>query len=234
MLLQSLVRTTESLLEIDHIVICVSAPIPASALADLGLVSPSQPLCRSQQGTASRLIFFENAYLELIWVEDETAAEIYAMQSGIDFLARANWQQTQASPFSIALRPKPEPHRLNSTFTDDSQPLINFSADNWRAQVEPLCFMIPESVSLISLLDSTSVTHQQLLSHTAQIQQLTSASIALNARTKLTDSITLLDREGVVSIELQSEPLLNLTFDHRIQKQMLDLRELGIPAVLNY
>jgi hypothetical protein len=230
--LQLLAIATESLLEIDHIVVCVSAPIPAFALADLGLVSSSQPLRRFQQGTASRLIFFENVYLELIWVEDEMAAEIYAMQSGIDFLARANWPQTQASPFSIALRPRVQtPNRPRST---DSQSFINFATDNWRTQAEPLCFVIPESVSLLTLLDPTSVMHQQLLAHPAQIQQLTSATVGISTTTPLTNSMTLLEQEGVISLDLQSKPLLDLTFDHRLQKQTLDLRGLGIPAVLNY
>ncbi|MBF2050457.1 MAG: hypothetical protein IGS54_24360 [Elainella sp. C42_A2020_010] len=230
--LQLLAIATESLLEIDHIVICVSAPISAFALADLGLVSSSQPLRRLQQGTASRLIFFENVYLELLWVEDELAAEIYAMQSGIDFLARANWPQTQASPFSIALRPKSA--AFNSAPTIDSQPFLNFAVDNWRTQSEPLCFVIPESISLVALLDPTSVMHQQLLAHPAQIQRLTSTAVGISTTTPLTGSMTLLEREGVISLELQSKPLLDLTFDHRRQKRTLDLHQLGIPAVLNY
>ncbi len=231
--LQSLVRATESLLEVDHLVICVAAPVSALDLAELGLISSSQPLRRSQQGTASHLLFFENAYLELIWVEDEIAAEIYAMKSGIDFLARANWRQTQASPFSMALRPKPDAS-LRPSLPNHAQSWINFAAANWRNQSEPLCFVIPEAVSLLSLLDANSARHQQLLSHPISIQRLTSVSMTISSATQLTDSIALLDREGVISIELRSEPLLDLTFDHRRQKRTLDLGELGIPALLNY
>jgi hypothetical protein len=219
MSLRPLAIATESLLEIDHIVICVSTPVLAPALANLGLVSSEQ------------LIFFENSYLELIWVEDELAAEIYAMQSGIDFLSRANWPQTQASPFSIALRPKPQSPSYSHA---EAEPFVNFAISNWRTQSEPLCFVIPESISLAALLDTRSPDHQQLLFHPAGMQRLTNASVAISATVSPSDSIILLEREGVISVELQAEPLLDLTFDHRRQKQTLDLRKLGIPALLNY
>lgn len=241
--LQSIALTRESLLEIDHLIICVNAPVSASALADVGLSCSRQLIRRPQQGTASSLIFFENVYLELIWVEDETAAEIYAMQSGIDFLARANWQKTQSSPFSIALRSRLDRtdgfestrfEPLQRTSNDSTSAFINFASDNWRTQSEPLCFVIPEAISLVSLLDPASITHQQLLFHPAQIHRLTSASVTVNPAAQLTNSIAMLDREGLITIELRTEPLLDLTFDHRQQKQTIDLRELGVPAVLNY
>ncbi len=244
--LQSLAVATDSLLEIDHIIVCTSTVVQPAAFADLGLTCSNQPIRRPHQGTVSHLIFFENIYLELIGVEDEMAAEIYAMQFGIDFLARAQWRQTQASPFGLALRQKPE--FVETTLLPASSPaakanetaainfaadnFINFAADNWRTQAEPLCFVIPDSISLLSLLDrATNV--DQLLSHAAGMRHLTSAKVAMES-VEMTDSITMLSRDGVVEVEQNAEPLLELRFDHQLQKQTLDLRWLGIPVVLNY
>jgi hypothetical protein len=242
---QSIAVATDSLLEIDHVLVCTRTIVQPDTFADLGLICSQQAIHRQHQGTVSQLIFFENIYLELISVEDEMAAEIYAMQFGIDFLARAQWQQTQASPFGFALRQKPEaleisplhlrsvPAKVNQPVANTTDSFINFAADNWRTQTEPLCFVIPEAISLLSLLDQTRNTHS-FLSHGAGMQHLTSARVAVASTEKLTDSMAMLSRDGVVEVEQDAEPLLELTFDHRLQRQTLDLRWLGIPVVLNY
>lgn len=69
-----------------------------------GLDTAPHIIERFKQGITSRLILFENAYLELISINNENAAKQHAIQTGIDPLKRANWQQTGASPFGISLR----------------------------------------------------------------------------------------------------------------------------------
>ncbi|NJL19567.1 MAG: hypothetical protein HC895_00105 [Leptolyngbyaceae cyanobacterium SM1_3_5] len=226
------VLVSESLLEIDHFFVCLSASLQPKTLADLGLVCAPQPVHHPRQGTTSNLIFFENIYLELIWIEDESAAEIYAMQSGIDFLARSHWQQTKASPFGIALRQKNEVHQQHQ-LPDQSETFINFAAENLSAQAEPLCFVISDAISLTRLLDRTSSFHQQLLRHPIGIQQLTEAKIAIDSLKSLSEPVSLLQRENIASID-RGTPLLELTFDRRIQGRTLDLRWLKIPLVLHY
>ncbi|NJO42415.1 MAG: hypothetical protein HC769_34810 [Cyanobacteria bacterium CRU_2_1] len=230
--------TTNALLEIDHIFVCVKTAVSPSILADLGLNCAAQPIHRFNQGTVSNSIFFENMYLEMIWVEDAQASEIYAMQSGIDFLARS--QQSQASPFGIALRQKLDqvarPFDLlpAENTVDRSQTFINFAAENLSAQTEPLCFVIPDSVSLLSLLDRTSLLHQRLISHPAGMQRLTAAKITLQRTGQLSDSLAMLRRDGIIEVEQDTLPHLELIFDDHKQSQHLDLRWLGIPVVLNY
>jgi hypothetical protein len=48
------------------------------------------------QGTASRFFSFENAYLELTWIEHESAAPP-------DLVVRSRWWQAGASSFGIGL-----------------------------------------------------------------------------------------------------------------------------------
>ncbi|WP_026792310.1 VOC family protein [Pleomorphomonas oryzae] len=95
-------------LELDHLFVFVD---PADAqpggvafdrLAALGL-EPSFTRRHVGQGTANLCYAFDNAYLELLFVVDES--ELKASPLGrAGFAQRAAWRQTGASPFGIACR----------------------------------------------------------------------------------------------------------------------------------
>ena len=55
------------------------------------------------QGTANRCIFFENGYLELLWVADRGEVTA-AITRPTELDRRSRWRETAASPFGIALR----------------------------------------------------------------------------------------------------------------------------------
>jgi glyoxalase-like protein len=60
---------------LDHVFVCCAEGAPeAERLVRLGLTEGS-PNTHPGQGTASRRFFFENAYLELIWVTDPREAQ---------------------------------------------------------------------------------------------------------------------------------------------------------------
>src|SRR5215475_4921008 len=90
--------------EIDHIFICTAVGAPeAERLIEFGLAEGS-PNHHPGQGTANRRFFFENAMLELLWVDD--AEEV--QREGIRRLALwERWSQRNlgASPFGICYRP---------------------------------------------------------------------------------------------------------------------------------
>jgi len=90
--------------ELDHLFIMTAAGAPeADALAAHGFAEGT-PNRHPGQGTANRRFFFGNAFLEFLWVEDETEARS-------DVVARTRlfdrWQArgTGASPFGVCLRP---------------------------------------------------------------------------------------------------------------------------------
>lgn len=73
-----------------------------AALSRLGLVESFRRR-HPGQGTANLCACFDNAYLELLWPEDE--AELGTVQIVRTRLAeRARWRDTGACPFGIALR----------------------------------------------------------------------------------------------------------------------------------
>ena len=230
--------THETLLQIDHIFVCLETAPDINFLKNLGLICSDNTTYHPQQGTASSLIFFENTYIEFIWVDDETMAEIYAMHSGIDFIARSYSLEKTASPFGIALHQKPDViHQYRNSLKINhktSEQFINFANSNLVAQAEPLCFMIPESISFSNIFNPQFEAHQKLINHPLEIKKLTNTKIAMRKIGKLTNPISMLDRDGIIEIEQNSSPLLELTFDYSVQGESIDLRSIGIPIVLKY
>jgi hypothetical protein len=239
---------THALLEIDHIFVCLPVAIAPAQLFDLGLTCPERVLPHVDQGTASLSIFFENMYLELIWAEDVPEAQYSTQSPDVNFWARS--QRPQASPFGIALRQtldhaaRPFDLLPTENTIDPVQTFVNFDASNVETATEPLCFVIPDAISLLSLLDRTSRVHQKLITHPAGLKRLTGTCLKMARSQSLSQPLSLLQHEGIVKFEpIEFEPVgfeqshlsyLELTFDHQAQCKQLDLRWLNVPVVLNY
>ena len=233
---QLLTVVNDLLLEVDHLVVYVTeGSTSVSVLQEFGLHCSSRRVQRPEQGTASQIIFFENAYLELIWVEDEQAVEEYAARTGIDILKRTRWQQTRASPFGVGLRCESGTAAQSKYWVEwmRSHTYINLAAENLARVEEPICFVIPDSIALTTWLDRSLEAHQQLISHPLGVRTLTGIKITLNSDKELTNAVSLLDRNGIVTIERGTAPLLELTFDSSTKAKILDARPM-LPIQLRY
>jgi len=105
-------------LELDHLFVVVQPP--ASRAADVlrraGLVVDTAIAHHTGQGTASMAAFFENAYLELLWVDTATAVDSAHRSDLADFERATNWRESGASPFGVGL------HFVAGTAADLSVP----------------------------------------------------------------------------------------------------------------
>ena len=91
-------------MELDHIFVCCDVGAPeAEVLIALGLEEGS-PNTHPGQGTACRRFFFENAYLELLWVDDPENARAPAV-APTRLWQRWAARTIDACPFGIILRP---------------------------------------------------------------------------------------------------------------------------------
>ena len=227
------------MLEINHIFVCLKEAPSKLVEENIGLICSDKIIRHPQQGTSSQLIFFENVYLELIWIENITMAEIYAIYSSIDFIARSYSPENLYSPFGIALRQKadfvyPKDSYLSSFNYQPQEQFINFAVDNFAAQTEPICFMIPESISFLNIFNPLLEEHQQLINHPLGIKKITNTHVSMSQKGNLSNPISMLQREGIIEIELNTSPLLELTFDYGIRGKSLDLKSIGIPIILKY
>lgn len=227
-----------SLLEVDHIFICVESAPELEFLAKQGLTVAKTAVKQVERGTASQMIFFENIYLEFIWIEDEVAAEIYAVRTGIDFLARSRRYDHKISPFGIALRqqsgkkPALEEYDFGSE-VEGSELLLSFSRENLVRQTEPLCFVIPDAIALPSLKRNFPHLQQQWMSHPLRLQKMTGMEITAVSGDDLTQPLAMLSQDGVVQFESGS-PCIQLTFDNRLQGGIIDGCKIDIPLVIKF
>ena len=234
------VSADDFFLEVDHIFICTTKDAESiSVLQELGLHCSNQAVQHFKQGTASKIIFFENTYLELIWIEDKHLVEQQSVHTGVHTLIRLHGQHTRASPFGVGLRRKFNHGNLrfhSNLYWSEwmrSQMSISFAAENLVNQEEPFCFMIPDSIALTAWLDPSLTAHQKLISHPLGVKKLTSVKITINSDKHLTDAISLLSTHSAVAIERGESPLLELTFDEGIREKNLDARPI-LPILLKY
>ncbi len=236
---QLLPAINNTLLEVDNIFICVEEMPEEGFFQDAGLIFANTPVQQMERGTASQILFFENFYLEFVWVEDEFAAEIYAVRTGIDFLGRAHWQQSQVSPFGVALHQRSqtmqpfEEYDFCQSQPQASELLLSFSSDNLTNQSEPLCFMVPDAIALPTLLRKFPDFQRQFASHPLGIKRLTGIEINTTSKNPLTQPLGMLVQTGEIQIE-RGNPCIQLTFDNHVQGGILDAREIDIPLILKF
>jgi hypothetical protein len=244
MITTSFPRTVNSLLEIDHVLVCLPQPPDMDWLRAAGLQCDSPRLQHMERGTASQLLFFENIYLEFAWVEHELLAETYAQRTGIDFYGRSLWREIQASPFAFGLRQRSDRSvqdrsQLQQIWDapNQSEMAFSFSSQNLANQSEPICFVIPEELSLTRLMGAFNERFQALINHETRMQRLTQAEVSLQFSLESgarSSSLELLQQEGLVNLRLGSQPFLELVFDAHRQGRCLDLQVIDIPVVLKY
>jgi hypothetical protein len=97
------------LVELDHVFVVVSPGGKAeiSALRSAGLTLDPELSKHPGQGTASISALFENAYLELIWVDSTVRVDRELASVNAWFRRAAAWRTTGASPFGLGLRRLP-------------------------------------------------------------------------------------------------------------------------------
>jgi hypothetical protein len=91
-------------LALDHVFVLCSRGAPeAAGLARLG-VEEGSPNTHPGQGTRCRRFFFRNAYLELLWVEDEVEARSERVRP-TRLWERWSGRRGEACPFGVVFRP---------------------------------------------------------------------------------------------------------------------------------
>lgn len=92
-------------LELDHIYIMVPprGTREVDALRSAGLVVDTTISRHGGQGTASMAAFFDNAYLELLWVDSATVVDAAHRSELADFRRAADWRDSGASPFGLGV-----------------------------------------------------------------------------------------------------------------------------------
>lgn len=217
-------------LEVDHVFIAVSPLAPeASALASSGFLIIPDTTIHEGQGTASIVTVFENAYLELIWVQDSASDRL-------DMAARAAWRESHRSPFGIGLR-RVDTLRTTLPFKTQSYEApwmlpgtaIEISTNQNTNPEEPLLFVVPPYMAVPSLIAQGFVAPPQPIG----IHRLTGVRVIHPAGPVASEAARVVSNANGVAIEQGTEHLLVLEFDDQEQGKELDLRP-QLPLVIRY
>lgn len=90
-------------LELDHVFVCAPRGSNDSALLENAGFCCGMNRIHSGQGTANANFYFDNAYLELLWLRDEAEARSPVV-APMSLWERLQWPETRACPFGVALR----------------------------------------------------------------------------------------------------------------------------------
>jgi hypothetical protein len=202
--------------ELDHVFVCVSQGAPeAEKLVDFGLVEGS-PNVHPGQGTANRRFFFQNAMLELLWVEDPVEAQS-KQTTPTRLWERWSGRSGHASPFGIVVRPTLE---IGA---------IPFPSWEYRPSWLPSDLEIHVAATGV---EEPMWVYMPFLRREDQERRFSEHTIGIREITRL----TLVTPEPLLSpaahalagrvffFESGKEHMLSIEFDHGLLKQETDLR----------
>lgn len=215
---------------LDHFVlICDPGAPQADALTKLGLVEGSGNVHHGQ-GTANRRFFFNNAYLELLWVEDLNEA-----RHDLAFRTRLweRWLRRHegACPFGIALRPD------DPAYAEEPPPF-----PTWAYHAPYLPPQVSIGIALATPLTEPEFLYMNFatspqskvrepLQHPLGFREITQVRIASPARAQSQAAKTVAAL-GIASFT-GGEYVTELFFDHAAKGQTADLRP-ALPLILRW
>ena len=232
-------------IEIDRILIFVETIAEIEAFRESNWYYFEVSKRNFEQGTVSNIFFLKDIVLELIRLEDQELATRYAAQTDMDIVARTRWRSNQAIPFGFILRyatdQQPESRRRGHNDQQQERILgnsqaysqVNFSSKNLQELKEPVCYIVPQSLTCQNLLDNTSAIKQRLLFHQSGTSKLTNIKITLNTSKPLTNTISLISTLNLIDIKQGNYPKLELEFDNGCQGKFLATFP-TIPIIISY
>jgi hypothetical protein len=219
-------------LELDHVFVWTSAGAPeAERLKDFGLTEGASNT-HPGQGTACRRFFFQNAYLELLWVSDPVETQSEAVRP-IRLWERWCGRDANACPFGFIFRPAADPtggipfpvREYRPAYL--TPPLSIAVGTNADVLVEPLLFYLP----FARRPDRTSPEKQQPLHHAAGLCEMTSVELVSPHAAQTSPSLRAVVEAGLVRLCAGPEYRVELGFDGERQARSFDFRP-ALPVVL--
>ncbi len=203
---------------LDHIFVLTDAHEDAMArLAEAGFAVSTQRN-HPGQGTANRCVFFENGYLELLWVADR-AEVCSATTQPTELDERSRWRETAASPFGIALRGGPEaggavpfpyiPYRPAYL----PEPSAILLADEPATRGVPLVFVVPPDLA----------AHGSGPSHACGAKAVSDVVVTSTVTPSVSPALTMLSHHKLCRVEVAMAPHVHIELDHRHQGRSIDL-----------
>jgi hypothetical protein len=215
---------------LDHLILLCSEGAPeANELVRLGLTEGSRNT-HPGQGTANRRFFFDNAYLELVWLSNLAELESEPARR-LGFLERWLGGRPDSCPFGLVLRP---------ATTEDIQP--PFCSWAYRptyllpGRVINVAEGIPISEPLVFHFGFFSTSRPQAVeptNHDLGIKSITAVSIDAPMSGPPSQVARMIESLAILSLQPAENSLMTITFDNAARGAFVDLRP-TMPLVLRW
>jgi hypothetical protein len=205
-------------IELDHVFICVARGAPESELlVEFGLCEGASNV-HPGQGTANRRFFFQNAMLELLWVEDPQEAQ--SGQTAPTLLwKRWSGRQSGACPFGIVVRP------ANTAMTAVPFPARQYQPEWLAPDLE--IYLAPTGVQepMWLFMPFLQRLHheQRFVTHPNGAREITKLTLTTPAARQSSAAQALVEN-AILSIREGAEYLLTIELDKSLRQVVRDFR----------
>lgn len=214
-------------MEVDHIIIFSNDKgTEADELVKFGLTEGSNRV-HPGQGTRNRKFYFENFFLEIVWVYNESEARS-KVAAPTRLWERANHRLNGSSPFGLCLVNAPDTNDLFETCLQYRPGYVaaGSSFDIITNQEHPY---LPWTCRLPS---SGKHTVGESKNHQLGVKKLTHLKFGIRKSDYQNRFTDLLGRESIISFRNAENHNLTLEFDH---KQRNSIKKLStMPLVIEY
>jgi hypothetical protein len=222
-------------LELDHVYLLVppGAAVAVDALRRAGVTIDTTPQRHDGEGTTSIAAFFENGYLELMWVDSSLTVDANHQDDVAAFRRGTDWRETGASPFGVGLHfLSGDRSNLHSPYLLDPVPGAD-SATYWillrtEASPAPDVFIQPVDRAVTAWIAAYRSRRPDLFTHPSGVRRIT--GVVLHGPSSQRSTAAGLDVRLVRFVESDS-PLLEIEFDGGLKGERWDLRPV-MPMIL--
>jgi hypothetical protein len=226
---------------IDHVWIMVSTGAPErEALKKAGFTISPLLNQHEGQGTASVTAEFQNAYLELMWVEPTVPVAPGAERAVEKFRNRTGWRSNGWCPIGIGMRrtTEEEPKFPFPTWSVSPGWLPTGSAieiliarDDTKS---PSLFITPRALAVDPKTDAKGARGPaSVFVHPLGVKRLTGVRLIAPPTYTAVEPLEYLEKAGVIGAKSGKEWAVELTFDGGRKRQTKDLRS-QLPLVVKY
>ncbi|HKR10170.1 MAG TPA: nucleoside hydrolase-like domain-containing protein, partial [Gemmatimonadaceae bacterium] len=216
-------------LELDHVYMVVQpgGVKEIDALKSAGFyIAPPQK--HDGEGTTSVAALFDNAYLELMWLDSTLSITADHAAAAQQFRDAAAWKTSRHSPFGIGLRRLPGetgsfafPIKRESApwiDADAAYEILNQPADSLAVDL----FVVPPGAAVPNWIEGLRKRRPQFLNHPGGGHEIT--AVRIHGTVQQQASTLALVRPARIETRTAAEPFLEVYIDGGVKKSRTDLR----------